>query len=51
MPYGGAATTPGTAPYAPQTDPEQELDYLKNQAQMMRSQLEEIENRIRDLEG
>jgi len=30
--------------------PEQELDFLKNQAQAMRGQLEQIEARTRDLE-
>jgi len=29
--------------------PEQELDYLKDQAQMVREQLERIEARIREL--
>ncbi len=52
--YGGyapgtAPATPGATPYAPQMAPEQELDYLKNQAQMMREQLERIEARIREL--
>ena len=43
MPYGGAT------PFAPQTDPKQDLEYLRNQAQVMRKQLEEIESRIREL--
>ena len=49
--YGGYApgTAPGAIPYAPQMASEQELDYLKNQAQMMREQLERIEARIREL--
>jgi hypothetical protein len=42
--YGGAPTT------APGMTPEQELDSLKNQAQVIRGQLEHIESRIRDLE-
>jgi len=29
---------------------EQEFDFLKNQAQTIKGQLEQIENRIRDLE-
>jgi len=29
--------------------PEQELDYLKNQAQAMRGQLDQIEARMREL--
>jgi archaellum component FlaC len=30
---------------------EQELDFLKNQAQAIREQLEQIETRMRDLEA
>jgi hypothetical protein len=46
---GQPPATPGATPYAPQMAPEQELDYLRNQAQMMREQLERIEARIREL--
>jgi hypothetical protein len=46
MPYAG---TPGATPFAPPVDPAQELDLLKNQAQVMRGQLEEIESRIQEL--
>jgi NAD-dependent dihydropyrimidine dehydrogenase PreA subunit len=42
--YGGR-----TAYAAPVIDRQQELDYLKNQAQAFRSQLEEIESRIQQL--
>ena len=45
----GAPTAPGMTPSAPQAAPQQELDYLKNQAQMMREQLERIEARIQEL--
>jgi hypothetical protein len=45
MPYGGAM------PSAPQTDPAQELGFLKSQAGGMREQLEGIESRIRELES
>jgi len=48
-PYAGPAAAPGATPFAPQMTPEQELDYLKDQAQMMREQLERIEARIREL--
>ena len=39
----------GFAPYAPSMTKEQELDFLKNQAQEMKSQLEQIEARIQQL--
>ena len=47
--YGAPTSIPGAAPFAPQMTPEQELDFLKNQAQAMRGQLEQIEARVRDL--
>jgi len=40
---------PGTMPFALQVTPEQELDFLKNQAQAMRGQLEQIDTRIQEL--
>jgi len=48
MPYGAAAT-PGAMPFAPQMTREQELDFLRNEAEAAREQLEQIEARIRDL--
>jgi len=47
-PMAGASTTPGA--FAPQMTPEQELDFLKNQADTVKSQLEQIESRMRELE-
>ncbi|MBA7627670.1 hypothetical protein ES703_35137 [subsurface metagenome] len=47
--YGAPTAAPGVAPFAPQITPEQELDYLKNQAQAMRGQLDQIEARMREL--
>ena len=47
--YGVPASAPGTIPFAPQMTREQELDFLKNQAQAMRGQLEQIEARIQQL--
>ncbi|GAF68388.1 unnamed protein product [marine sediment metagenome] len=47
--YGAPTATPGTTPFAPQMTREQELDFLKNQAQAMRGQLEQIEARMHDL--
>ena len=49
MPYGAAAT-PGATPFAPQMTKEQELDFLRSEAQAVKEQLEQIEARIRDLE-
>jgi len=47
--YGGPAA-PG-APFAPQMTKEQELEYLKNQAQATKEELEDIEARISELEA
>jgi len=50
MPYYGAgSTTPSAMPSAPQMTREQELEFLKNQTQAMRGQLEQIEARIQQL--
>jgi hypothetical protein len=50
--YGGSAPPPGTAvPRAPQMTPEQEMEFLRNQAQMMGEQLEHIQKRLQELEG
>jgi len=48
--YGVPTTTPGAAPFTPPMTPEQEFDFLKNQAQAMKGQLEQIETRMRELE-
>ncbi|MFC2020843.1 DUF5320 domain-containing protein [Chloroflexota bacterium] len=40
---------PVSSVYAPEITREQELDFLKNQAQAMRGQLEQIESRIQQL--
>jgi hypothetical protein len=47
--YGAWQVAPGAMPFAPQMTREQELDFLKNQAQAMRGQLEQIESRIQQL--
>ena len=49
MPAYGGAATPGAMPFAPQMTRELELDFLKNQAQAIKGQLEQIEARMRDL--
>ena len=41
---------PGADPYAPQMTREQELDFLRTQAEAIKGQLEKIAARIRELE-
>jgi hypothetical protein len=50
--YAGAPTggMPGAAPYAPQMTREQELDFLRSQAEAIKEQLEQIDARIKELE-
>ena len=51
VPYGTtpyAAVQYGTAPYAP---PEQELEFMQNQAKALGDQLEQIQKRISELEA
>jgi len=45
-----AGAPPTSGAFAPQMTPEQEFDFLKNQAQAMKGQLEQIEARMRELE-
>jgi len=40
---------PETASFTPQMTREQELDFLKNQAEMIKNQLEQIEARMQEL--
>jgi len=53
MPYGYAGSpmeaVPGADPYAPQTTREQELDFLKNQAGALESELDVIRKRLEEL--
>ena len=46
---GKAAYHPYGLPFAPQMTREQELDFLKTQAQAMREQLKHIDNQIQQL--
>ena len=39
------------APFTPQMTRDDELDYLKNQAEAIRQQLEQIDAKMHDLEG
>ena len=47
--YGAGPTAPVAVPFAPRMTREQELDFLKTQAQAMRGHLEQIETRIQEL--
>ena len=50
MPYYAVRPfTLGPTPFAPNMTREQELDFLKTQAQAMKQQLEQIETRIQQL--
>ena len=41
---------PGADPYAPQMTREQELDFLKSQAEAIKEELEQMGARIKELE-
>ena len=49
--YSGMPSDPGYAPYSPRMTREEELNYMKEQAEAIKGQLEEIESRMRDLEA
>jgi len=53
VPYAVPSGIPyyGVPPFAPQIAREEELDYLKGLAQTMREDLEEIEERIQQIES
>ena len=46
----GAASYPPAVPYSPAPTPEEELGFLKDQANAMKIQLEDIERRIQEIE-
>jgi hypothetical protein len=50
IPYGYAGAPMGADPYAPQMTREQELNFLKSQAEAIKEQLEQIDARIKELE-
>ncbi len=49
-PYGGPTPTSGAPAFSPGMAPQEELKYLKDQANVIRSQLSEIDSRIQELE-
>lgn len=50
-PYDYAGTPMGLDPYAPQMTRQQELDFLRNQAEAVKEELDQIDGRIRELES
>jgi hypothetical protein len=50
MPYGYAGAPMGADPYAPQMTREQELDFLRNQAEAIKEELDQIDGRIKELD-
>ena len=48
--YPGMSVALGYTPYAPAMSREGELNYMKDQAEVIKRQLEEIEARMQDLE-
>jgi len=49
--YTGTSAVAGPAPSAAQMTREEELNYLKNQAQALKNNLERINSRVQDLES
>ena len=49
--YDQPPVAPLYTPFTPQMTREQELDYLKNQAEVIKEQLNQIDSRMRDLAG
>jgi hypothetical protein len=53
MPYSfpqAPGITPGAAPFAPGVDPEQELSFLRSQVSTLKSQIDQTNSRIKELE-
>jgi hypothetical protein len=56
-PYGqpdypppGGFSVPGMSPFGPPMAPEQEINFLRDQAQMLKQQMDQIDARIKELE-
>jgi hypothetical protein len=50
-PYYGAQSAPAYTPFSAPMSKEEELSYLKEQAEAVKGELEQIESRVRDLES
>jgi len=49
--FYGKPAAPGYTPFTPQMTREDELNYLRDQAQAMKEQLDQIDSRMRELEA
>jgi len=49
--FSGMPPSPTYPPYSPQMTREEELNYMKDQAEAIKGQLEKIESRMHDLEA
>jgi hypothetical protein len=50
QPMAGGFGSPGMPPYGPPMAPEQEIEFLRDQAHMLKDQLDQIDARIKELE-
>jgi len=50
QPMAGGYGSPGMSPYGPAMAPEQEIEFLRGQAHMLKDQLDQIDARIKGLE-
>ena len=51
MQYGYGGAPMGMDPYGPQMTRKQELDFLRNQAEAIREELDQINGRVKELEA
>jgi len=49
-PPPGGFGAPGMSPFGPPIAPDQEINYLRDQAQMLKQQMDQIDARIKELE-
>lgn len=49
-PPPGGFGAPGMSPFGPPMAPEQEINFLRDQAQMLKQQMDQIDARIKELE-
>jgi hypothetical protein len=50
QPMAGGFGSPAMPPYGPTMAPEQEIEFLRDQAHMLKDQLDQIDARIKELE-
>jgi hypothetical protein len=49
-PPPGGFGAPGMSPFGPPMAPEQEINFLRDQAEMLKQQMDQIDDRIKELE-